>query len=165
MDFKGYTHVLMHEQYMHPQKLTCWHEQNRSQCSIRHTILSGTPSEDFTIHGYLSCIPLWVSVVCVFGSFYWWPKARLCKLSTSAWLQWTNWRMKLCLATKRHARKWYIMHRKVNKELQLANLFKCKSGLAVAQPQENAWCWQHSLSLSQNTHMHWHEYKQLIFFF
>ena len=67
-------HVLIGEQNTHPRYHTCWHEWLRLQSSIHHHIMV-YPEGDLTIHIWLFDIPVWKSVVWVFKSFYWWPRA------------------------------------------------------------------------------------------
>ena len=88
------------------------------------TISRCSPGEDFTIHGYLSHILPWKSVVWVFESFYWWPRACFHQPFASAVCCEQTEEQKLHFARKCLSRKWGIKHGKMNQALRLTHFFK-----------------------------------------
>ena len=109
-----------------------WTIENQSSTHYI-TILCCTPSEDFTVHGYLSNIPLWKSVVQVFESFYWWPRPHLRQPLASAGPLWMNWRMEAAIYLEASAGSEVLREEKWSNSYDWPASLKCKSQLGVAQ--------------------------------
>ena len=129
--------------------------ENSKQYNI--TLLWCTPGEDFTTHRYLSDIPpcRWKSVVQVFGSFYWWSKAKFSSafhFSKTTANELKN-QQKLHFARKRLSRKWGTKHGKMNKALRLGCFFKMQKPIGCGITTRKSQLLTDSLPPLRHTHM------------
>ena len=123
--------------------------------STQHTLYHFNivyPNWRFTVHGNLSDISLWKFVVWVLESFNWRQRATLSSVFRFGMTTANEPKNGNCILPGSvspgsdilRAGKWTQRH-------DWPTSLKCKSWLAVAQPQENAACWQ-TLSLPGHAH-------------
>ena len=125
------------EQNTHPQYHTYQHKWYRTKCSIHFITMSWcTISEDFTIHVYLFIMPLWKSVVGIFESFYWWLRAPFLSAFCFSMTTVNELKNGSCILPGSISPGSDILSRgKWTKHYDWLSSLKCKSQLAVAQPQ------------------------------